>query len=363
MKAQTVKELSLAIAATVLLALAARHMHAQSPPPAAGSGALNPNDLQPPPVQPQQETSIAVQSDPNRRLVPTQVSIPGGGGAYIYSESGDASDPRSKSLQELNALLKQLKDSNEENRAEVAKKVETALTAYFDLDMKNRKEELERLTKRADDTAARLKKRADSRTELIDLQLKSYEQDAKGLGLFGAQGRNTLSIRTTTGAGGMGMSGSVLLNRMRGNEKENPLEAAMNQIRAAQSKLEAAKTDEEKTAAVKELNAALGTYFDRDMEQKQEDLLAVREDLKDMQSKLKTRSDSKPEIVALQLKLFVNEADGLGFFTNGSNQQTGLPSMLGGGYEMGDMGYGDYGGANPFNLGTAGPRAGELRSR
>jgi hypothetical protein len=332
MKAQYAKELSLAIAATVMLAVAANWLSAQSPPSASPNSALNP--------------PVAVQVGPvgaEPVPVPTRVRIPSGGDAYIYAETVDSNDPRARSLQGLDALLKKLKESKEENREQITKDVETALTEYFDLDMKHRKEELDRLTKRADDTDAKLKKREDARKELIDLQLESYEQDANGLGLFGEQGRNALSMRIVGWQNGYPLANYMSRSKLRTTETEDPREKALNEIQKAQGKLKDAKTDEDKTAALKELETALGTYFDRDMEQRRKDLEEVREELKEMETRLKTRTDSKGEIVALQLKIFVNEANGLGFFNGEDSARPGIPGgtgVLGGMGSFGSSGSG-----------------------
>jgi hypothetical protein len=344
MRAYPVKESCLAIAATAVLALAASRIHAQATAPASPNNSFNPLTAVPAP-----QSGVVVETAAPPSATPARVSILGGTG-IIYTE--DANDPRTKSRQELSELLNKLKDSKDENRQEITKQLETKLTEYFDLDMKHRKDELERLTKRADDTEAKLKKREDSRTELIELQLESYKQDANGLGLFGEQGPGSLSGRII-GWQTSSMMGNYVARSMRRSEKdetENPREKAMSQIRDAQKKLAGAKSDEDKTAVLKELETALGTYFDRDLEERQKDLQGVRDELKDFEAKLKTRTDSKAEIVALQLKIFVNEADGLGFFSGEDSARPGRYGVIGGA---------GYGSGGSFSRGGFGPAIGE----
>lgn len=268
---------------------------------------------------------------PGPAQIPPVVDGPSAGAlpaTYDSMYSGTVrNDPRAKSLETLRSLLDKLRTSNEENRQEITKEVETALTEYFDRDMEHRKSELERLTKRAEETEARLKKREESRDELIDLQLKSYQQDADGLGLFGEQSRHNPLRRSMSELAlapvqlanvGEDTLQAATMKRIR--EAREKLRNAMNEIREAREKLRNAKTEEDETAAVKELETALGTYFDGDLEQRRKELEDVREELKQLDARLKKRTEAKAEIIALQLKMFINEANGLGFFSGGVGQ-------------------------------------------
>ena len=78
-----------------------------------------------------------------------------------------------------------------------------ALTEYFDLDMRQRRAELDRLTKRSDDMVALLTKRAAAKDQLIDLQLKAFKYEAEGLGLFSERRSGArLQARAANAGGG-----------------------------------------------------------------------------------------------------------------------------------------------------------------
>ena len=53
--------------------------------------------------------------------------------------------------------------------------------------------------------------------------------------------------------------------------------------------------------------------FDKDMTSRETDLSQLEERLTKLRNQLKRRKEAKSEIIQLQIKLMVNEADGLGF--------------------------------------------------
>jgi hypothetical protein len=61
---------------------------------------------------------------------------------------------------------------------------------------------------------------------------------------------------------------------------------------------------------------------------RREELKGVREGLRKLQARFERRNDVKAEIVGLQLKMFVNEADGLGFFTGGFGRDIVMPGTF-----------------------------------
>lgn len=78
----------------------------------------------------------------------------------------------------------------------------------------------------------------------------------------------------------------------------------------------------EKTVAEDELKEQLGKYFDDDMTQRKEELAKIEERLTKLRELLDRRRTKKQEIVDLQVKVALNEADGLGFY-NTENQEKG----------------------------------------
>jgi hypothetical protein len=71
--------------------------------------------------------------------------------------------------------------------------------------------------------------------------------------------------------------------------------------------------DAEKTAVTKKLEAAVTKQFDRDMEYRESELSKLEERLNKLRGQLDRRRKAKAEIIQLQIKVLVNEAEGLGF--------------------------------------------------
>jgi hypothetical protein len=110
-------------------------------------------------------------------------------------------------------------------------------------------------------------------------------------------------------------SADGLTYRLASQAGPNPLSEARVRVANAYRKLQAAKTDEAVATATSETREALSEYFDRDLESRQKELDEVRHGLEEMKNKLKKRADAKEEILALQIQMLENEADGLGFFS------------------------------------------------
>jgi hypothetical protein len=85
-------------------------------------------------------------------------------------------------------------------------------------------------------------------------------------------------------------------------------------IEQARRQLRKAESDEDKSAAVNKLREALGDYFDRDLEAREKSLDKLRKRLTEMEKLLEKREAAKSDIVDLQLKMFINESEGMGFF-------------------------------------------------
>lgn len=89
---------------------------------------------------------------------------------------------------------------------------------------------------------------------------------------------------------------------------------ASDALRQAAKALRDAKDDAAKTAAQGELNKLLDSYFEDDMKTREAELARVEQRTKDLRTLLDRRRAKKSEIVELQTKVLLNEADGLGFF-------------------------------------------------
>jgi len=91
-----------------------------------------------------------------------------------------------------------------------------------------------------------------------------------------------------------------------------PLEV---QIREAATKIRDAKDDAERGAATSELAALLDKYFEEDMTARAKELEDVQQRVARLQNQLERRRAKKQEIVDLQMKVALNDADGLGFYS------------------------------------------------
>ena len=80
----------------------------------------------------------------------------------------------------------------------------------------------------------------------------------------------------------------------------------VNQLRDA--------TDEGKKGELtKKLEAAVAKHFDEDMKAREAELAKLEERLKKLKDQLERRRKAKADILQLELKVLVNEAEGLGF--------------------------------------------------
>ncbi len=102
----------------------------------------------------------------------------------------------------------------------------------------------------------------------------------------------------------------------------------MRKIQEAAKGLHEAKDDEAKSNAQQELSELLNKYFDDDMQRREEELVKVEERLKNLRSLLEKRRAKQREIIELQIKVLLNEADGLGFFNNASPPGGPFPMFM-----------------------------------
>ena len=86
------------------------------------------------------------------------------------------------------------------------------------------------------------------------------------------------------------------------------------QIRKAAEELSQAEDDDAKAEAEEKLNELLDSYFEEDMEHREQELADVEARVKKLRELMERRREKKQDIIALQMQVLVNEADGLGFF-------------------------------------------------
>jgi hypothetical protein len=256
---------------------------------------------------------------------------PGFGGEWMSPD-----DPRAPVAQRLGELSQSLANAAEGETETIVAEIETALGEYFDLDMEHRRAELQRLEERADETEALNARRLESRTELIDLQFEAYVQEADGLELqLPAAGAGFPSVAPYAQWPGMrgemvrgGLGGvvhEIVLEPGPGGRSgvivvahDEELQAAMQRIHEARQSLSAAADDDARAAASDELKAALSDYFDRDMEHRATELESIRAGLTALETRIGERAENRDDIIAIQLKMRINQAEGLGFFGGGT---------------------------------------------
>ena len=102
-----------------------------------------------------------------------------------FSTGGDPAIPAIRS--EIKQLTDQLRQAvDDPTKAELAKQLETAVSKYFDEDLKIRESQLSKLEERITNLRSQLERRRKAKGEITQLQTKVLINDADGLGLSGA---------------------------------------------------------------------------------------------------------------------------------------------------------------------------------
>lgn len=122
-------------------------------------------------------------SRPDLRLAPEEYA------RWIQNASGNFTRGRNPGSPELQraiqlGILKLKAAKSEQDRAKAAEPVKQALEKYFDEDMKHRATQLASLEKRVQRLREHLEKRRSLKEEIVGLQMKVIDYEAKGLGLF-----------------------------------------------------------------------------------------------------------------------------------------------------------------------------------
>jgi hypothetical protein len=84
-------------------------------------------------------------------------------------------------------------------------------------------------------------------------------------------------------------------------------------LEQAVGSLKSAKSDAEKTNATNEISKILEKWFKRDLERREKQIAEIEARVKKLQEQIAKRKKAKDEIINLQVKTIVNEAEGLGF--------------------------------------------------
>lgn len=98
-------------------------------------------------------------------------------------------------------------------------------------------------------------------------------------------------------------------------------------IRKAAESVRDAKGDDAKSAAQKKLTDVLSKCYDDDMVQRGQELKLIEERLTKLRELLDRRRTKKQEIIDLQTKVALNEAEGLGFYDGERSAKGGASSF------------------------------------
>ena len=86
-------------------------------------------------------------------------------------------------------LVQRLREAeNDEQKASIKRRLSGVLEGYFDQDMQRRLQELTDIEARVRRLKEQCDQRQQARTQILELQLKVLENEAAGLGFFGAAG-------------------------------------------------------------------------------------------------------------------------------------------------------------------------------
>jgi hypothetical protein len=87
-------------------------------------------------------------------------------------------------------------------------------------------------------------------------------------------------------------------------------------LREAAAAVRSAQDDEAREAASQRLHELLNKTFDADMERREEELAKIEQRLQALREQAARRLEKKDEIIELQTRVLINEADGLGFYSS-----------------------------------------------
>jgi hypothetical protein len=129
------------------------------------------------------------------------------------------------------------------------------------------------------------------------------------------------------------------------------------EVRRLVDQLRETEDDAKKADLTKQLQAAVSNYFDDDLKARETELAKLEERLRKLRTQLDRRRKAKSEIIDLQLKVLINEAEGLGFsgalFPARGTAFGGMGDMMGAG--MAPAGSGPYLIEAEFPAPAAGP--------
>ncbi|HZZ27066.1 MAG TPA: hypothetical protein VFE46_03585 [Pirellulales bacterium] len=142
-----------------------------------------------------QDSGVSTNTSSAPRLPSRQnsasVSVSGVSGASNSSNGNSTSTGGDPAIAAIRSEIKQLTDQlrqavDEPTKADLAKQLETAVSKYFDEDLKIRESQLSKLEARVTNLRSQLERRRKAKGDITQLQTKVLINDADGLGFSGA---------------------------------------------------------------------------------------------------------------------------------------------------------------------------------
>jgi hypothetical protein len=148
-------------------------------------------------------------------------------------------------------------------------------------------------------------------TIVVGLSTTNWAQEKKGVTrVRSTPGKSAERFDVMFGADAETAWKTAIVDANRGGS--TPLEV---KIRQTAERIRDAEDAAARQAATDELTKLLDKYFEEDMKARTEELKDVQQRLANLQAQLERRRAKKQEIVDLQMKVALNEADGLGFYS------------------------------------------------
>ena len=234
--------------------------------------------------------------------------------------------------------------SDQEQRSDILDHMKSILDKFFDREMDSRSQAISSIEERSKKLLAELQKRKQSKQQIIDLQLKILEFDAKGLGYFNEPAANDASGDATTatpkefplGAGNHNPA-RITVDKLDGKRVRVSTEFGGGDYSAfylidtdaydgwtpqrLKRTMEGWKRSLKNAAGAEELQKAkakvlegMNSYFDADIQHRKQAIDKITKRADELRKQLDARQKAKDEIISLQMKVIENEAAGLGFY-------------------------------------------------
>jgi len=239
------------------------------------------------------------------------------------------------------------------------------VSLIFDEDLKRRESEVNGIRQRVSRLNALIEKRKESKDRIVDLQLKIQLNEVEGLGFsVNRKGRNRrvdpyyggVVYPDVNNSGVMAMTGAQfseygqVLGLPGGNpygggtstESDDPRRKAERKLRDVTKKLKLMKGEYDRDDAEALLRPALEGYFAADLDGREQEINGIQKRIDSLEKLIEQRREARDQVIALQVEVLKNDAEGLGFFSTsagGSNFSEGFRISIPGGAAPGMFGF------------------------